>query len=112
MTLPTDPAPLPALTPDQTRMLAELFHLLGDRNRLRIVLACLHSPMPVGEIAASLELSQSLVSHHLQLLRAARILRGERRGRHVFYAAADEHIRTVVTDLATHVLEPGHGAAD
>ena len=106
---PAATPPLPALTPDQTETLADLFHLLGDRNRLRIVLACLDSPMPVGEIATGLGLSQSLVSHHLQLLRGARILRGDRRGRQVFYAAADEHIRTVVTDLAAHVLEPGHG---
>jgi len=100
---------IPALTARQTKTLADLFHLLGDRNRLRIVLACLDSPMPVGAIATSLGLSQSLVSHHLQLLRGARILRGERRGRQVLYAAADEHIRTVVTDLATHVLEPAEG---
>lgn len=99
----------PILTADQTEMLAELFHLLGDRSRLRIVLACLEAPKAVGEIAASLELSQSLVSHHLRLLRAARILKGDRRGRQVFYRAADDHIRCVVIDLANHVLEPGHG---
>jgi len=96
----------PPLTADQTEMLAELFHLLGDRSRLRIVLACLEAPQSVGEIAASLQLSPSLVSHHLRLLRAARILRGERRGRQVFYRAADDHIRCVVIDLASHVIEP------
>lgn len=98
----------PVLTADQTEMLAELFHLLGDRSRLRIVLACLDAPKAVGEIATALDLSPSLVSHHLRLLRAARILRGDRRGRQVFYHAADDHIRCVVIDLANHVLEPGH----
>ena len=106
------PEPLPKLTADQTEMLAELFHLLGERSRLNIVLACLENPMAVGDIAASLGLSQSLVSHHLRLLRAARLLRGERRGKQVFYTAADEHVRTVVTDLANHVLEPGHSAGE
>jgi DNA-binding transcriptional ArsR family regulator len=106
------PDPLPALTTDQTEMLAELFHLLGERSRLGIVLVCLESPMPVGEIAASLGLSPSLVSHHLRLLRAARLLRGERRGKQVFYTAADEHVRTVVTDLANHILEPGHSSEE
>lgn len=105
---PTEP--LPELSTDQREMLAELFHLLGERNRLGIVLACLEQPMAVGDIAASLGLSQSLVSHHLRLLRAARLLRGERRGKQVFYAAADEHVRCVVIDLANHVLEPGHAA--
>jgi DNA-binding transcriptional ArsR family regulator len=106
------PAPLPALSADQTAMLAELFHLLGERSRLGIVLVCLKSPMPVGKIATSLGLSPSLVSHHLRLLRAARLLRGERRGKQVFYTAADEHVRTVVTDLANHILEPGHASED
>lgn len=109
---PATTKPIPTLSTGQTETLAGLFHLLGDRNRLRIVLACLDSPMPVGAIAESLGLSQSLVSHHLQLLRGARILRGERRGRQVFYAADDEHIRTVVTDLAMHVLEPGENPGD
>jgi len=104
------PTPLPDLTSDQTEMLAELFHLLGERSRLSIVLACLELPMAVGDIATSLGLSQSLVSHHLRLLRAARLLRGERRGKQVFYTAADEHVRTVVTDLANHILEPGHSS--
>ena len=108
----TAPEPLPNLTPDQTEMLAELFHLLGERSRLGIVLACLESPMAVGDIAVSLGLSQSLVSHHLRLLRAARLLRGERRGKQVFYTAADEHVRTVVTDLANHILEPGHSGEE
>ena len=104
--------PLPTLTADQTQMLAELFHLLGERSRLSIVLVCLESPMPVGKIATSLGLSPSLVSHHLRLLRAARLLRGERRGKQVFYTASDDHVRTVVTDLANHILEPGHSGED
>lgn len=105
-------APLPDLSADQREMLAELFHLLGERNRLGIVLSCLEQPMAVGDIATSLGLSQSLVSHHLRLLRAARLLRGKRRGKQVFYTAADEHVRCVVTDLANHVLEPGHLAEE
>ena len=61
--------------------LADLFHLLGDATRLRIVLACLAQPTAVGDIAASLDLSSSLVSHHLRLLRAARIVKAERQTR-------------------------------
>ncbi len=86
--------------------LADLFRLLGDATRLRIVLACIKAPTAVGEIADGLELSASLVSHHLRLLRAARIVRAERQGKQVFYAAADDHIRCVVTDMLEHVAEP------
>lgn len=93
-------------TDDLTTQLADTFRLLGDASRLRIVMGCLDGPLAVGDIAARLDLSQSLVSHHLRLLRAARLVRSERRGKQVFYSVADDHIRTVLTDMADHLAEP------
>lgn len=89
--------------------LADLFHLLGDPTRLRIVLACLATPIAVSEIAATLQLSSSLVSHHLRLLRAARIVKSERHGKQVFYSAADAHISGVLSDMLEHIAEPSTG---
>jgi DNA-binding transcriptional ArsR family regulator len=60
----------------------------------------------VGEIASSLQLSSSLVSHHLRLLRAARIVRSDRQGKQVFYTAADAHISGVLHDMLEHISEP------
>jgi DNA-binding transcriptional ArsR family regulator len=94
------------LADEHAAELADLFRLLGDSTRLRIVLACLEAPAAVGAIAERLDLSASLVSHHLRLLRAARIVRAERHGKHVYYAAADEHVRRVVVDMLEHVAEP------
>lgn len=91
---------------DQVREVAEIFHLLGDPTRLRIVVACLEEPRNVGEIAAVVEVSQSLVSHHLRLLRAARLLNAERSGQHVYYAPLDDHIRCIIKDMIEHVAEP------
>jgi ArsR family transcriptional regulator, lead/cadmium/zinc/bismuth-responsive transcriptional repressor len=96
------------LTSDQTQELAETFRLLGDPTRLAIVLAVNDAPLPVGTVAEGLGLSPSLVSHHLRLLRAARLVRSERRGKQVFYVLADDHVRGVVDDMAAHVREP-HG---
>jgi ArsR family transcriptional regulator len=90
----------------QTIELAETFHLMGDVSRLRIILACLNEPVCVGEIAEKLSLSGSLVSHHLRLLRAARLLRAERKGKFIFYVVSDEHIRCVLQDMVDHVCEP------
>jgi ArsR family transcriptional regulator, lead/cadmium/zinc/bismuth-responsive transcriptional repressor len=97
--------------PDQHDIdqLADLFHLLGDATRLRIVLACLAQPTAVGEIATALTLSSSLVSHHLRLLRAARIVKAERQGKQVFYAAADAHISTLLATMFEHIAEPANG---
>lgn len=85
--------------------LADLFRLLGDHTRLRIVLACVDVPIAVSDIAARLELSGSLVSHHLRLLRAARIVKADRQGKQVFYAAADQHISRVLADMLEHITE-------
>lgn len=90
--------------------LADLFHLLGDPTRLRIVLACVATPVAVSGIAAALELSSSLVSHHLRLLRAARIVKSERQGKQVFYSAADDHISGILADMLEHVAEPTSGS--
>ena len=95
----------PPLTEAQTLELAEMFHLLGDASRLRIALVCVGGEVPVGEIASRLGLSQSLVSHHLRLLRSARLVRAERRGRHVYYQAADAHVRGVLADMVAHARE-------
>lgn len=91
---------------DRVVPLADLFRLLGDPTRLRIVLACADQQRPVGAIAESLRLSASLVSHHLRLLRAARIVRAERQGKQVFYRAADQHISGMLAEMLEHVAEP------
>lgn len=101
------PVRVPALDDDRTVELAEMFRLMGDASRLKIVLACLEGPVSVGDIAGRVGLSASLVSHHLRLLRAARLLRATRRGKQVFYVAADAHISCVVADMVAHVREPG-----
>ena len=91
---------------DAVDELADLFHLLGDPTRLRIVLACLAQPIAVGDIAGALNLSSSLVSHHLRLLRAARIVKAERQGKQVFSAAADAPISGLLSKMYEHIAEP------
>jgi ArsR family transcriptional regulator len=86
--------------------LADTFRLMGDASRLKIILSCMDDPISAGDIAHGLGLSASLVSHHLRLLRAARILRAERRGRQVYYCVLDHHISCVIRDMVEHVTEP------
>ncbi len=101
----TEPVPL---SQHDTTILAETFRLLGDATRLRILFFCLAQPQSVGDIAEGLNLSQSLVSHHLRLLRGARLMRGERRAKQVFYRIADHHVRDVLIDMASHIGEEHH----
>lgn len=89
-----------------TIQLADLFHLLGDPTRLAIVLSCMDGPSAVSDIAARLQVSSSLVSHHLRLLKAARIVKAQRSGKQVFYCAQDHHISSVLHEMLEHVAEP------
>jgi len=102
----------PRIGEDQVVELAEMFRLMSDPTRLKIILACLDSPAAVGEMADRLAISASLVSHHLRLLRAARLLQADRRGRQVFYVVGDQHIRSMLTDMVDHVSEDDDADTD
>ncbi len=105
----SDKSKLPGMDSEENvSQLADLFSLMGDTSRLRIILCCLHEPISVSDIASQLGLSQSLVSHHLRLLKAARMVRSERRGKQVFYTAADHHVQCVIEDMAAHIAEPAN----
>lgn len=92
---------------EDIQAVAEMFRLLGDPTRLRILVCCLGDPVSVGGIVERTGASQSLVSHHLRLLRAARLVRGTRQSRQVFYVAADEHVRHMLHDVFEHAAEEG-----
>ncbi len=62
-------------------------------------------------MAARQDLSSSLISHHLRLLRAARIVKADRQGKQVFYTAADQHISSVLADMLEHIAE-AHAAGN
>ncbi len=94
-----------ALSSDEIAILAETFRLLGDPSRLKILLSCMSGPISVSEIAEKLELSLSLVSHHLRHLRSARLVKAVRQSKYIFYEIADQHVSQVLQDMATHISE-------
>jgi DNA-binding transcriptional ArsR family regulator len=100
------------LIPDlYTVVLADMFRLLGDPSRLKLVLALEKEGGPASAAARAAGLSPQLASHHLRLLKAARLVRAVRKGREIHYALADEHVRHMLDDMIAHVTEPhGHGA--
>ncbi|MEM6914142.1 MAG: metalloregulator ArsR/SmtB family transcription factor [Pseudomonadota bacterium] len=93
---------------DQTTELAETFGLLADPTRLSIVIACMDHERAAGEISEAIGSSPSLVSHHLRLLRSARILKAERRGKQVFYSMADACVHSVLNIMIEHLFEHNH----
>jgi DNA-binding transcriptional ArsR family regulator len=96
------------LETDQKNKLAETFGLLSDPTRLSIVLTCMDGEVSAGKIATKLNVSPSLVSHHLRLLRSARIMRSERRGKHIFYKMTDDCVRDVLATMIKHLFAHDH----
>ncbi|MBU0494721.1 MAG: metalloregulator ArsR/SmtB family transcription factor [Chloroflexi bacterium] len=88
--------------------LAELFKALGDPTRVRILSALrgAAAELCVCDIAATLGMSQSAVSHQLRLLRTLRLVRHRKDGRMVYYALDDEHVERLLAEGLDHV---GHG---
>ena len=85
--------------------LAEVFNLLGDPTRVRLVDALSHGERCVCDLASLVGLSESAVSHQLRLLRAARLVRVRRDGRHSYYSLDDHHVVGLLHDTRKHVEE-------
>lgn len=76
---------------------AEIFSMLSDVTRVRIVVALVnHEEMPVGELSKLVQRSPAAVSQHLAKLRLARIVAGRQDGNHVYYRLANEHVELLV----------------
>jgi len=84
---------------------ADVFKLLSDPTRVRIVDALTHGERCVCDLATLVGLSESAVSHQLRLLRASRLVRVRRTGRQAFYALDDHHVVGLVHDTRKHVEE-------
>lgn len=83
----------------------ELLRALAAPVRIAIVLQLRASERCVHELVESLGVTQPLISQHLRVLKAARVVHGERRGREVVYRLADDHLAHIVADAVAHVDE-------
>jgi DNA-binding transcriptional ArsR family regulator len=85
--------------------IAEVFKLLGDPTRVRLVDALTHGERCVSDLTALVGISESAVSHQLRLLRAARLVRVRRSGRLAYYALDDHHVVGLLHDMRKHIEE-------
>lgn len=84
---------------------AEMFALLADPNRVRILQALSLAELCVCDLSLLVGMNQSAVSHQLRLLRTSRVVERRKEGRIVYYRLADEHVRHVLADGLRHAGE-------
>ncbi len=85
--------------------LAELFKIFGDSTRVKILYVLFESEMCVCDIAQLLGMTQSAISHQLQVLKKSKLVKYRREGKTVFYSLADGHVRTILDQGMEHVNE-------
>ena len=85
--------------------LAELFKVFGDSTRIKILYLLFESEMCVCDIAQLLKMTQSAISHQLQVLKKSKLVKYRRDGKTVFYSLADGHVRTIIDQGMEHVAE-------
>jgi ArsR family transcriptional regulator, lead/cadmium/zinc/bismuth-responsive transcriptional repressor len=83
--------------------MASIFKSLGDANRVRIISLLLEHELCVEDIASTLDMSQSAVSHQLRTLRQLRLVRSHKSGRNVYYKLQDEHIKDLYLTTLKHL---------
>ncbi|MGI8433381.1 MAG: ArsR/SmtB family transcription factor [Nocardioidaceae bacterium] len=91
---------------EQMELVTRLFGLLAEPSRARILQALsLVDELCVCDLAASLGMSESAVSHQLRLLRTSRLVTRQRVGRVAYYSLCDEHVRHLLRDGIRHAVE-------
>ena len=85
--------------------LAELFKVFGDSTRGKILYLLFESEMCVCDIAQLLGMTQSAISHQLQVLKKSKLVKYRREGKTVFYSLADGHVRTILDQGMEHITE-------
>jgi DNA-binding transcriptional ArsR family regulator len=85
--------------------MAEFLKVFGDSTRLKIINALMVSEMCVCDISAVTKMNSSAISHHLKILRDARVVKYRRQGKVVYYSICDEHIELIFKQGLTHIKE-------
>lgn len=83
-------------------LLGKIFKAMGDPSRLKIIYILSKSPLCVCDIAEVLEMTQSLVSHHLRTLRNLNLVKFKRQGKQIIYSLDDEHVLDLLKEGLEH----------
>ncbi len=90
---------------EEMQDLSEFFKVFADATRLKILYVLLCSEMCVYDIAQLLNMTQSAISHQLRVLKQMDLVKNRREGKTIFYALADSHIVTILSQGIDHIEE-------
>lgn len=85
--------------------LADFFKVFGDSTRIRILFVLFEAEVCVCDLAATLNMTSSAISHQLTILKRSKLIKSRRDGKSVFYSLADDHVRTIIREGMEHIAE-------
>jgi DNA-binding transcriptional ArsR family regulator len=97
----------PGLPVEQAELAAEVFRMLADSTRVRLLWAMLEEELSVNELAELVAKPGPSVSQHLAKLRMARLVRTRREGTQVFYRVENDHVARLVRDAVFNAEHAG-----
>lgn len=90
---------------DQTsQRLADIFKILGDPTRIKLLALLTSDEMRVSDIASALDMGQSAISHQLRVLRNARLVKFRKEGKEAWYSLDDDHVVKLMKQGLEHVI--------
>jgi ArsR family transcriptional regulator len=87
------------------KKLAEIFKVLADPTRTRVLYALSQDELCVCDLACLLGKTQSAISHQLRVLRNLDLVKYHKEGKIAYYSLNDEHVRTLFREGLEHVME-------
>ena len=88
---------------EEIKQVSQLYKVLSDPTRLRILLLLKEGEHNVTAISEQLEMEQSAVSHQLKLLRDSRVVKARREGKTIFYTLDDHHVIDILNQTFEHI---------
>jgi ArsR family transcriptional regulator, zinc-responsive transcriptional repressor len=101
---------VPAAIPDdEVNLIVEVFRMLADPTRVRLLWALTGGELSVSELAEQVDKPAPSVSQHLAKLRMARLVRTRREGTTIFYSLENDHVSQLVADAVFNAEHAGPG---
>lgn len=90
---------------DKLARISEIFKILGDPTRIKIMYSILKTELCVCDIAEAIDMTPSAVSHQLRNLKQLRLISSRRSGKEIYYSLADEHVEELFDVALEHIEE-------
>lgn len=91
------------LNAQEIASISKIFKILSDPTRVKLVWALNKRELCVCDLAATLEMTKSAISHQLKTMREFNVVKSRRDGKNIFYSLDDQHITSIIELVKIHI---------